>query len=119
MIGHAKEATKDSVHAGVPAQSYEVDILPRYKEALSLGLSSYKHHLQKSNRGSASGSFFKVCFCLCFESIATALCFNFVFLCIFNELNLNHLIIFYWKLKSCNLTSAVAYAQGWVLWLYM
>lgn len=59
MIGHAKEATKDSVHAGVPAQSYEVDILPRYKEALSLGLSSYKHHLQKSNRGSSSGSLFK------------------------------------------------------------
>lgn len=79
MIGHAKEATKDSVHAGVPAQSYEVDILPRYKEALSLGLSSYKHHLQKSNRGSSSGSLFKVCFCLCFEFIAPALCFNFVF----------------------------------------
>ncbi|KAJ8630774.1 hypothetical protein MRB53_024097 [Persea americana] len=59
MTGHAKEATKDSVHAGVPAQSYEVDILPRYKEALSLGLSSYKHHLQKSNRGSSSGSLFK------------------------------------------------------------
>ncbi|XP_058094044.1 uncharacterized protein LOC131240050 [Magnolia sinica] len=39
---------KNSVHAGISAQNYEVDILPRYKEALSLGLSSYKHPLQKT-----------------------------------------------------------------------
>ncbi|XP_058088360.1 uncharacterized protein LOC131235148 isoform X2 [Magnolia sinica] len=55
-----KEDIKNSVHAGIPAQSYEVDILPRYKEALSLGLSSYKHHLQKTKITASTGSVFKI-----------------------------------------------------------
>jgi hypothetical protein len=33
-----KEKAKDSSQASIPAQDYEKDILPRYKEALSLGL---------------------------------------------------------------------------------
>lgn len=93
MTRDVKEATKDSVHAGVPAQSYEVDILPRYKEALSLGLSSYKHHLQKSNRSTSSGSLFKVCFRLSFEFAATAFALIlFLFLGIFKEVNLIYFI---------------------------
>ncbi|KAK9082179.1 hypothetical protein Syun_031628 [Stephania yunnanensis] len=43
----------------IPAQSYEADILPRYKEALSLSLSSYRSHMQKISRAPFPCSVFK------------------------------------------------------------
>ncbi|XP_010268819.1 PREDICTED: uncharacterized protein LOC104605669 isoform X2 [Nelumbo nucifera] len=62
MSGCAREDSKKSAEAGIPAQSYEADILPRYKEALSLGLRSYRSHIQKTNRKSSTGSGFNMGF---------------------------------------------------------
>ncbi|XP_068669395.1 uncharacterized protein [Aristolochia californica] len=45
--------------AAVPAQSYEEDILPRYREALYVGLNSYQNHVQSRSRTSL-GSVFKI-----------------------------------------------------------
>ncbi|XP_077243283.1 uncharacterized protein LOC143883850 isoform X2 [Tasmannia lanceolata] len=59
LTGHMKEDARNP-EVGIPAQSYEVDILPRYRDALSLGLNSYRHHLQKTNMISSTGSFFKL-----------------------------------------------------------
>lgn len=42
------------VKAGIPAQDYETDILPRYKEALSLGLTSCKNHFEKKSHSTRS-----------------------------------------------------------------
>ncbi|KAJ4977496.1 hypothetical protein NE237_002602 [Protea cynaroides] len=57
--GEMEEDAKRLGTAGIPAQSYENDILPRYKEAISLGLSSYRNHVQKTNRTSSIGSSFR------------------------------------------------------------
>ncbi|KAF8411219.1 hypothetical protein HHK36_003764 [Tetracentron sinense] len=56
---HMNKDTKKLAQGGIPAQSYEADILPRYKEAISLGLSSYRDHMQKTNRTSSAGSLLK------------------------------------------------------------
>lgn len=45
MPADMKESTR-TVQVQVSAQDYELDILPRYKEALSLGLTSCKNHLK-------------------------------------------------------------------------
>uniref|UniRef100_A0A1D1XM07 WASH complex subunit FAM21 n=1 Tax=Anthurium amnicola TaxID=1678845 RepID=A0A1D1XM07_9ARAE len=55
QISRTKGGSKTSVDRNIPAQSYELDILPRYKEAVSLGLKSYKDHLKRANK-SYSGS---------------------------------------------------------------
>ncbi|OVA13893.1 DASH complex subunit Dad2 [Macleaya cordata] len=59
IYDHTKEDTSKRAEVSIRAQSYEDDILPRYKEALSSGLSSYRSHMQKTNRTSSSGSIFK------------------------------------------------------------
>ncbi|XP_042507517.1 uncharacterized protein LOC122083702 [Macadamia integrifolia] len=56
--GEMEEDTENLGTAGIPAQSYENDILPRYKEAISLGFSSYRNHIQKRNLTSSVGSSF-------------------------------------------------------------
>ncbi|XP_026410562.1 WASH complex subunit 2-like [Papaver somniferum] len=56
---HSNERTRRTGDTSIRAQSYEEDILPRYREALSVGLSSYRGHMQKTNRTSPSGSVFK------------------------------------------------------------
>ncbi|KAI3937095.1 hypothetical protein MKX01_015310 [Papaver californicum] len=56
---HSKERTRRTGDTSILAQSYEEDILPRYREALSVGYSSYCDHMQKTNRTSLSGSVFK------------------------------------------------------------
>nr|CAD1819323.1 unnamed protein product [Ananas comosus var. bracteatus] len=54
MPADMKESTRTSVQVQVPAQDYELDILPRYKEALSLGLTSCKNHLKGKDRSTSS-----------------------------------------------------------------
>ncbi|XP_078157519.1 uncharacterized protein LOC144553291 isoform X3 [Carex rostrata] len=49
-----KEKSKGSSKTSVPAQDYEKDILPRYKEALSVGLSSCKNLLQNTKQSKGS-----------------------------------------------------------------
>ncbi|XP_068644458.1 uncharacterized protein [Aristolochia californica] len=58
LMFHIEEDGRNS-EAAIPAQSYEKDILPRYREALSLGLSSYQNHVQSKNRTSL-GSVFRI-----------------------------------------------------------
>lgn len=55
-----KEKSKGSSKTSVPAQDYEKDILPRYKEALSVGLSSCKNLLQNTKQ--SKGSVLRVLF---------------------------------------------------------
>ncbi|KAK3125382.1 hypothetical protein QOZ80_7BG0604090 [Eleusine coracana subsp. coracana] len=43
-----------SMRSQVPAQDYERDILPRYKEALHIGLASCKDHFRKKGRSTTS-----------------------------------------------------------------
>ncbi|CAL9103900.1 unnamed protein product [Musa textilis] len=45
-----KDHAESSVQVGIPAQDYQKDILPRYKNALSLGLSSCRKHLHGIER---------------------------------------------------------------------
>ncbi|KAL6656775.1 hypothetical protein ACP70R_004555 [Stipagrostis hirtigluma subsp. patula] len=45
---------QNSKPSQVPAQDYERDILPRYKEALHIGLTSCKDHFQKKGRSTTS-----------------------------------------------------------------
>ncbi|ERN03477.1 hypothetical protein AMTR_s00003p00268540 [Amborella trichopoda] len=54
ITSHRSKAPQSSTEASIRAQSYEADIMPRYKEALSLGLSSYKQHLQSRKSSAAS-----------------------------------------------------------------
>ncbi|XP_020096058.1 uncharacterized protein LOC109715462 isoform X2 [Ananas comosus] len=54
MPADMKESTRTSVQVQVPAQDYELDILPRYKEALSLGLTSCKNHLKGKDCSTSS-----------------------------------------------------------------
>lgn len=57
-----KDGAESSVQADIPAQDYETDILPRYKEALSLGLTSCRNHLQSTKKGHSTSSVFRVSF---------------------------------------------------------
>lgn len=59
-----KDKSKGLSQASVPAQDYEKDIFPRYKEALSLGLSSCKNLLQNTKQ--SKGSVLRVYFCSTF-----------------------------------------------------
>lgn len=61
----ARDFSKTSVGESIPAQSYEMDILPRYKEALSLGLASFNDHKKKDKRFTARSPF-NVIFFPCF-----------------------------------------------------
>ncbi|XP_064971725.1 uncharacterized protein LOC135616450 isoform X5 [Musa acuminata AAA Group] len=45
-----KDHAESSAQAGIPAQDYQKDILPRYKNALSLGLNSCRKHLHGIER---------------------------------------------------------------------
>ncbi|KAK9156204.1 hypothetical protein Sjap_003684 [Stephania japonica] len=58
MSGYGMEDAVRTAES-IPAQSYEADILPRYKEALSLSLSSYRSHMQKISRAPFPCSVFK------------------------------------------------------------
>ncbi|XP_073006166.1 uncharacterized protein [Typha latifolia] len=49
-----KENKEASGQLHIHAQDYELDILPRYKEALSLGLTSCKNHLENKSCSSSS-----------------------------------------------------------------
>ena len=55
---HINLKTRDSIRSStqsqVRAQDYERDILPRYKEALHIGLASCKDHFQKKGRSTTS-----------------------------------------------------------------
>lgn len=62
MVSQGKKSGNHPVELSIPAQDYETDILPRYKEALSVGLISCKNYLQSANRGKSVGSFFSVSF---------------------------------------------------------
>uniref|UniRef100_A0A0E0ED56 Uncharacterized protein n=1 Tax=Oryza meridionalis TaxID=40149 RepID=A0A0E0ED56_9ORYZ len=48
------ESMHGSLQSQVPAQDYERDILPRYKEALHIGLSSCKDHFRSKGRSTTS-----------------------------------------------------------------
>lgn len=48
------ESMHGSLQSQVPAQDYECDILPRYKEALHIGLSSCKDHFRSKGRSTTS-----------------------------------------------------------------
>ncbi|XP_038987696.1 WASH complex subunit 2-like isoform X3 [Phoenix dactylifera] len=56
---YMKDSAKSSVQADIPAQDYETDILPRYKEALSLGLTSCRSHLQSTKKSHLTTSVFR------------------------------------------------------------
>nr|XP_019701983.1 WASH complex subunit 2 isoform X1 [Elaeis guineensis] len=56
---HMKDSAESSVQADIPAQDYETDILPRYKEALSLGLTSCRNHLQSTKKRHSTTSVFR------------------------------------------------------------
>ncbi|XP_015694687.1 uncharacterized protein LOC102719134 [Oryza brachyantha] len=48
------ESMRGSMQSQVPAQDYERDILPRYKQALHIGLSSCKDHFRSKGRSTTS-----------------------------------------------------------------
>lgn len=54
-----KDNAKSSLQTDIPAQDYETDILPRYKEALSLGLTSCRNHLQSTKKSHSTTSVFR------------------------------------------------------------
>ncbi|GJN11360.1 hypothetical protein PR202_ga29545 [Eleusine coracana subsp. coracana] len=49
-----KRDSRERSLSQVPAQDYERDILPRYKEALHIGLASCKDHFRKKGRSTTS-----------------------------------------------------------------
>jgi hypothetical protein len=56
----ARDGVRSSTLSQVQAQDYERDILPRYKDALHIGLASCKDHFRK--RGRSTTSVFRVSF---------------------------------------------------------
>ncbi|KAJ1291450.1 hypothetical protein BS78_02G316100 [Paspalum vaginatum] len=52
---------RSSTQSQVQAQDYERDIVPRYKEALNIGLASCKDHFQKKGRSTTSVSRYQCC----------------------------------------------------------
>jgi hypothetical protein len=61
-----RDTRQRSMQSQVPAQDYERDILPRYKEALHTGLASCKDHFRK--KGRSTTSVFRVIFaCMVYE----------------------------------------------------
>ncbi|CAN6219249.1 unnamed protein product [Urochloa humidicola] len=49
-----RESVRSSTQSQVRAQDYERDILPRYKDALQIGLASCKDHFRKKGRSTTS-----------------------------------------------------------------
>lgn len=59
-ISHTTKDHAEGAAQGIPAQDYEKDILPRYKTALSMGLTSCKKFLNSKDRGHKTNSVFRV-----------------------------------------------------------
>ncbi|KAG6519049.1 hypothetical protein ZIOFF_019103 [Zingiber officinale] len=58
-ISHTTKDHAEGSAQGIPAQDYEKDILPRYKTALSMGLTSCKKFLNNKERGHKTNSIFR------------------------------------------------------------